>query len=353
MSDTFLSLDSCLGAVLRCASPSGYELPAGVMWRSWAKQVTNDVWVDAFGNSFARVTGTDGSRAESVMLFGHMDEIGVIITHIDERGLCWIGTIGGWDPQVLVGQRVVFRNSRGEDVHGVVGRKPIHLIEPNEREKAAKVKELWVDIGASDRATAQAHVRIGDAGVIAAAPALFLGDRLVARGLDNRIGAVIVLEALRLYAAAPGARTVIAAATVQEEISGKGGGAQVAAARMLPDWAVVIDVTHASDVPGIDTRVVGDHALGSGPAIARGSVVNPFVFDRLENAAVNAAIPHTFRAVGSGSSTDADNVQVAGSGVPTGLIGLPNRYMHSPNEMVAMSDVRACAQLLCEAMQGE
>jgi endoglucanase len=296
------------------------------------------------GNSIA-VANPNG--APTIMLAGHIDEIGLIVTYIDEQGFVYVSPIGGWDPQVLVAQRIRFQGIGG-DVYGVVGKKPIHLIKHEEREKAAKLPELWIDIGATSRDAAQQMLRIGDPGVIDTRLLRLPNNRIASRSIDDRIGAFVVLEALRRYAENPGAARVVAVATTQEEIGYLGGGALPGATRVNPAMAIVVDVTFATDSPGIDKKEVGDCALGGGPVFARGSVISPVVFQLLIDAARRLNAPHTVRAVGRNTSTDADAIHIAREGVATALVGVPNRYMHSPNEMVSLDDVDRTADVIAE-----
>jgi endoglucanase len=237
---------------------------------------------------------------------------------------------------------------RGGDVLGVIGKKPIHLIKPEERDKASKITELWVDIGAASRQEAEARLGVGDPGVLDSRTMDFPNDRIVSRSIDNRIGAFVVLEALRRYAESPGAARVVAVATTQEEIAFHGGGALIGATGLAPHAAIVVDVTFATDHPGLDKKELGDHKLGGGPSLARGSVISPVMFGLIRATAERLAMPFTVRAVGRDTGTDADAVHLASEGVATALVSVPNRYMHSPNEMVSLEDLDRCATLIAE-----
>jgi endoglucanase len=334
-----------LTRLLDTPGPSGFEAAAARVWREEASGFASPVTGDVHGNSIA-VANPNGSP--TIMLAGHIDEIGLIVTYIDEQGFVYLTPIGGWDTQVLVGQRIRFQGAGG-DVYGVVGKKPIHLIKPEEREKAAKLPELWIDIGAASRDAAQQMIRIGDPGVIDARLLRLPNNRIASRSIDNRIGAFVVLEALRRYATNPGAARVVAVATTQEEIGYLGGGALPGATRVNPVMAIAVDVTFATDSPGIDKKEVGECALGGGPVFARGSVISPVVFGLLVDAARRLNIPHAVRATGRNTSTDADAIHIAREGVATALVGIPNRYMHSPNEMVSLDDVERTADVIAEA----
>jgi endoglucanase len=341
-----LSPDSIafLKRLLDAAGPSGFETNAARVWRDEARTLA-ELTTDVTGNSVAVV---NAGAPVTVMLAGHIDEIGVIVTWIDDDGFAWIGPIGGWDTQVLVGQRIRFAGRHG-DVVGVVGRKPIHLIKREDRDKAVKFEDLWVDIGATSRADAQDRLDVGDAGVIDARAVDMPNDRIVSRAIDDRIGAFVVLEALRRYARRPGIAAVAAVATTQEEIAFHGGGALIAAGRLAPTMAIAVDVTHATDHPTADKKDSGDHRLGGGPVLSRGSVISPVAFRVLRDAASTLQIPVSIQAAGRETSTDADFIHLAREGIPTALLSIPNRYMHSPCEMVSLLDLDRAADLIAEA----
>jgi putative aminopeptidase FrvX len=327
-----------LDKLLRAAAPSGHEGPATSVWREEASFAT--LSVDDLGSAIARV----GEAAPLLAVVGHIDGIGLVVTHIDEKGFLWFAPIGGWDPQILVGQRVEIRGPGGL-VPGVVGRKPIHLLDNEQRKKVVELKGLHIDVGAADRDEAAALVRVGDPVVIAAEPVPLAGERLVSRAMDNRLGAYVALEALRrCHERDSLAGSFAAVAAVQEEIGLFG--ARTSAFQVRPDLAVAIDVTHATDAPGVDEKEVGSHPLGSGPAIGRGSTLSPKVFELLVEAAEEAGIEYTVSASGRSTSTDADAIQISRSGIPTGLVAIPLRYMHSPVELVDLGDLEATVELV-------
>ena len=333
-----------LKSLLDTPGPSAFEAAPARVWRAEAQRFAEGVGADVAGNSFATLNPDGRPR---VMLAGHIDEIGVMVSHIDDDGFVSFDTIGGWDHQVFVGQRVQLLGRQGA-VAGVVGKKAIHLMEKEDREKVSKVEDLWIDIGAGSRAEAERRLRIGDPAVLAAGVLEFPNGRRVSRCIDNRIGAFVVLEALRLLAAdstRPAARAT-AVATTREEIAATGGGARSSAASLEPDVAIVVDVTHATDYPGIDKRRHGDYRLGSGPALSRGASVSEAVFERLAAAADAERIPYTIEAASRDTHTDAEAIFNAHRGVATALVSVPNRYMHSPNEMIALEDLDRTAQLL-------
>jgi putative aminopeptidase FrvX len=334
-----------LAKLLDTPGPSGFELEAARVWRTEAEAIADRVEGDVSGNSLATLNPGGSPR---VMLAGHIDEIGLIITHVDDEGFLYIDGIGGWDPQVLIGQRIRVLSREGQVV-GVIGKKPIHLMKQEEKEKASKITDLWIDIGEKDRAGVLARgVRVGDSAVIDARMVRLGPDRIASRSIDNRIGAFVVLEAVRILAAreTPPAAEVVAVATTQEEIAYHGGGARTSAFRIDPAIALVVDVTFASDAPQIEKKQTGEHALGSGPVLGRGSAIHPLVFERLVDAAEAEKIPYSIQANARTTGTDADAIYLSRSGIATGVISIPNRYMHSPNEIVSLSDLQAAARLI-------
>ena len=333
-----------LKRLLTTPGPSGFETGVARIWREEASKFADHVESDVSGNSIAVLEGTGGPR---VMLAGHIDEIGVMVTHVDDEGFVYFDGIGGWDPQVLVGQRIRLL-TRGGDVIGVIGKKPIHLMRGEERDKVSKIHDLWLDVGVRGKdAVKERGVRVGDPGVIDA-PLIDFGNGVIAsRAIDNRIGAFVVLEALRLLSQNKAAARVASVATVQEEIGFyTGGGAATSAFHIEPDVAIVVDVTFAADAPGIEKKEVGDHKLGGGPVLTRGSASHPLVFERLAEVAERENIPFTITAAPKYTSTDADGIFLSRKGVATVVLSVPNRYMHSPNEMVDTRDLDAAARLI-------
>jgi endoglucanase len=290
----------------------------------------------------ARVSGTDGGPTLAVI--GHIDEIGLHVTHIDDDGYLKFGQVGGWDVAVLIGQRVRIQTRSGP-VTGVIARKPIHLLKDEERKKLPESKDLHVDIGAKGYDEAKSLVRIGDVGVIDVGPFELRHDRIVSRALDNRVGCYVAAEAARLVAADGGASgDVVALAVAQEETSFAG--SRTSAFAVNPDVAIVVDLTFATDQPGVELGTLTKHPLGSGPVVARGTTLHPRVFELLHDAAEREGIPFTLESLGRATGTDADAVHLSRAGVPTGLVSIPCRYMHSPVEMVALDDIAAAARLI-------
>ena len=338
-----------LETLLDAPGPSGFETGPARLWRAEADRFADRVAADVGGNSLATVN-PDG--APRLMFAGHIDEIGLMVVHIDDEGYIHFDPIGGWDHQVFVGQRVVLLGREGP-VPGVIGKAAIHLQEKEDREKVSKPSDLWIDVGAAGRADAEARLRVGDPGVLASTVQSLPNGRIVSRSLDNRIGAFVVLEALRLLAADRPMAAVTAVATTQEEIAyATGGGARTTAVGLDAQAAIVVDVTHATDHPGADKKRHGDIKLGGGVVLSRGSAVNPVVFERLAAAAEREGIPYTIQAAPRSTGTDADAIYTAHRGVATGLVSVPNRYMHSPNEMVALEDLDRAARLLAAFARG-
>jgi endoglucanase len=329
-----------LRRLLSSPSPSGYETPAAGVWREAASFA--ELETDRLGSSIARVGDLEARPLVAVV--GHIDEIGLAITHVDEKGFAYFTPIGGWDPQILVGQRLEVQAKDGP-VPGVVGRKAVHLLKEDQRKKAVELDGLHLDIGAADREQALEMIRIGDPAVIAGEPLELAGDRLVSRSMDNRLGAYVALEVARRCAErgdlSGGVAGVVA---VQEEVGLNG--ARTSAYQLEPDIAVVVDVTHATDAPGVEEKRSGSHALGSGPVIGRGSTLSPQVFELLAETAERESIEFTIETSGRATHTDADAYQISRSGIATGLVSIPLRYMHSPVEMVDLRDVEATIELL-------
>lgn len=331
---------------METACPSGFEQKASQVWREEANKFADRTWVDTHGNSFAVVNEGGSPR---VMLAGHIDEIGLMITYIDEHGYLSFTGIGGWDSQVLPGQRVQI-HTKGGVVLGVIGRKPIHLLKDEERKKVVKLEDLWIDIGAKDKDEAASLVEIGDPAVLDYSFAELRNDLVAARGFDDRIGAFVVLEAARLVSKMDPKAAVYAVATVQEEVGLRG--ARTSAFGIDPKVGIAVDVGFATDTPGMgnEKKMVGDIAMGKGPVIARGSNINPKLFALMVETAQREKILYQVEGVPRGTGTDANAIQLTRAGVATGLISVPNRYMHSPCEVVHLGDVENIAKLIAHTV---
>jgi putative aminopeptidase FrvX len=337
-----VSVPEVLTRLLTAAGPPGHEQAPTAVWREAAEGFGAEVSTDVLGSAVARVPG----RGERPLLavVGHMDEIAVLVSHVSDKGFLHVVQSGGWDPQVLVGQRVQVLTRDGA-IPGVVGRKPIHILDQEERKKAVKLKELHVDIGARDGDEARAQVREGDQVVIAAEPVEMPNGRLASRALDNRLGVYVALEvARRVHEAGGAAGPVAGVAATMEEIGSHG--ARTMAFGLEPDLAVVVDVTHATDAPGVEPGELGKHGLGDGPVITRGAVVSRPLNDLIDAAAEAEGIATTTEAAGGATRTDADAIHLSRTGVPTAVVSIPLRYMHSPVELVEMEDVEAVIRLI-------
>jgi len=331
-----------LHRLLTAAGPSGHETDPARVWREGCSKFSDEVRGDSVGSSMARVPGT--AAGPTLAVVGHIDEIGVHVTHIDDGGCVRFGEVGGWDPVVLVGQRVRIATRAGS-VPGVIGRKPIHLMKSADREKGPTIKDLHIDIGAKDSEQAGEMVRVGDVAVIDVEPVQMPNGRLVSRALDNRIGCFVAAEAARLVAQSGGAPgDVVALAVAQEETTFAG--ARTSAFALEPDLAIVVDVTFATDQPGIDLGPITKHVLDSGAVIARGTALHPRIADLLHEAAEAEELPFTVESLGRMTGTDADAVHISRSGIPTGLVSVPIRYMHSPVELVSLADIEVAAKLI-------
>ncbi len=339
-----------LNRLLETPSPSGYEQPVQRLVREYLQGVADTVTTDSHGNVIGTKNPSGGMR---MLLAGHCDQIGLIVQHIDADGYISVQPIGGWDPLQLVGSRVVIWGLSGA-VPGVMSRKPIHLLTDEERKVVPKMKDLWIDIGATDKADAESVVRVGDCVTFELRCQPLRGDRVAAVAMDDKIGLWVVLEAFRRAAAAgPLPCSVSVASTVQEEIGLRG--AQTAAHAVDPHVAIAVDVTHATDCPTIEKKTEGDIGLGKGPVVYRGPNMNPHVVSRLLAAAETHAIPVQLAASGRATPTDANVLQTTRSGVATGLVSVPNRYMHSAVETISLDDADRTADLLaafCRGLEG-
>jgi putative aminopeptidase FrvX len=331
-----------LHKLLTAPGPPGHESEPARVWREAAEGFADEVTTDRLGTTVARVSGR-GERPLMAVV-GHIDEIALLVSHVSDKGYLHVVQSGGWDAQVLVGQRVQVLTRNGI-VPGVVGRKPPHLTDAEERKKAVQLKHLHVDIGAKDSDEARSLVSTGDQVVIAAEPLELPNGRLASRALDNRLGVFVAIEvARRVKEAGGGAGPVAGVAAVQEEIGAHG--ARVMAYGLEPELAVVVDVTHATDAPGVDPGELGEHGLGSGPVITRGAIVSRAVNDLLDAAAEAEGIECATEAAGRSTGTDADSVHLSRGGVATAVVSIPLRYMHSPVELVDLADVEATIRLL-------
>ena len=330
-----MSIPDLLLQLLTSPAPSGSEERAAAVWRAAAAPFA-EVSSDTLGSTFARVAGRGGGPV--CALVGHIDEIGVIATHVDDRGFVSIRRIGGFAAEPLVGQRVEFLTG----VKGLVARRR-DTTTPQSDRKRADIKDLHVDVGARDGDEARSLVQPGDAAVLTAEPTELPNGRVVSRSLDNRLGAYIALEVAHRVAEAGAPGDVVAIAAAQEEIGCHG--ARTAVFALEPDVALVFDVTTASDSPGADPAEDGAHELGSGPTILRGPLMHPRLVELLLETAAADGIPYTLEVAGAQTNTDADYTHISRGGVPTAVVSVPLRYMHSPSELAQLSDVEAAIDL--------
>ena len=333
--------EAFLKEFVEAPSPSGFEQPAARVFRDYVGAFADEVTTDVLGSVHARLEGS--ADGPSVMLAGHMDEIGFMVNYITDQGFLAFRTIGGIDAHLLPGSRVIVHTKEGP-VPGVMGRLPVHLLDKDERTKVAKVHKLFIDVGmGADRV--KETVRVGDP-ITFAAGFEEIGDGLaVSRGFDDKIGAWVAAETLRLVKETGGSSgDLFAVATVMEEIGGRG--ATTSTYHLDPDVGVAVEVTHATDYPDVDKRRCGDVSLGSGPVITRGANVNPVVFDLLVETAEAVDIPYQVNGSPGKTPTDADPMQLARSGRAAALVSVPLRYMHTPTEVVSLVDLESTAQLL-------
>ncbi|MHB0959048.1 MAG: M42 family metallopeptidase [Pirellulaceae bacterium] len=329
-----------LQTLLETPSPSGYERPIQQVVRDYVTPFADRVTTDVHGNVIACRHPTAPLR---VMFAGHCDQIGMLVTQIDDSGFLYAETIGGWDSQQLIGQRMTIWTKQGQ-VAAIIARKPIHLLNEQERKQVVKLEELWLDIGARDKSEAAAIVRIGDPVTLELGFQAMRNQLANAPGMDDKSGLWVVLEALRRAGATPLSCALFAVSTVQEEIGLRG--AKTSAYDIDPQVAIAVDVTHATDCPTIDKRQRGEICLGKGPVIFRGPNMNPVISERLMSIADRENIPYQLAASGRASSNDANSLQISRGGVATGVVAIPNRYMHSAVETISLEDLDYAADLL-------
>lgn len=328
--------------LLNAKSPSGAEGQSQAVFDKYVESHSDSYQRDVLGN---RIATLDGNGGPSVMLSGHLDELGFIITYIDETGFLYFATIGGHDRIIIPGRRVLIQTDKGI-VKGVTGKRAVHLMDAKDREKVPKINEMWIDIAASNKEDALTRVQVGDVATYDHEFELIHGSVGAARAFDNKCGAYIVGETLRRLSEDKDSfkAKVISVGTSQEEIGVRG--ATTSSYGIKPDFAVAVDVGHSTDHPDCDKRKFGETKLGAGPIITRGPNINPIVFNKLIETAKKRDIPFQLEGDPRPTGTDARAIQMAGSGVATGLISVPLRYMHTPSEMVDLEDVEQSVRLL-------
>jgi putative aminopeptidase FrvX len=336
------SSQAFLKQLLETPSPSGFERPIQEVVRSWAKPLADEVRTDRHGNVIAALNPSGQPR---IMLAGHCDQIGLMIQHIDDAGYLYAQPIGGWDMQILLGQRLTVWAKDGP-INAVLSRKAPHLLTNEERNKVPLFTDVWIDIGAKDKKEAEALITCGDPVTVALGYSELRNGLAVSPALDDKVGVWTVMETLRLLNGRRLQAAVFCVSTVQEEIGLRG--AITSAYGLHPTVGIAVDVCHATDTPGNDKKQLGDVRLGNGPALFRGANINPRVFERLEESARAFEIPVQVRGAPRATGTDANAIQIARDGVAAGLVGIPNRYMHSPVEVVSLDDLNKAARLLAE-----
>lgn len=331
-----------LECLLETPSPSGFETKGQRVWADYVRSSARKIESDAYGNIFATL---NPEGTPKILLCGHADELGLMVSHISDEGYLYFQAIGGVDRGLVRGQRVIIHGAHGP-VPGVTGHLAIHMQEADDRKKVPELHQIFIDIGVPSRAEAEKLVALGDPITMDSGVNRLAGERIVARGCDNRVGAWAAAEALRLLAphSEQLAAHVIAASTIQEENGLYG--AVMLGYRIRPDAALVVDVTHATDIPACSKPKHGDIKLGGGPVVCLGSSNHPVLVERLRAVAKKKKIPLQYEPSPRRTGTDADAIFLQRGGIPTVSLGLPNRYMHSPVEVVDLNDLEALAELL-------
>jgi len=337
---------SFLKSLLLTPSPSGFERPIQEVVRAWAQSYADEVRTDRHGNVVAVLHPGGQPR---IMLAGHCDQIGLMVQHIDDNGFLYVQPIGGWDMQILLGQNLTVWTRQGP-LAGVVARRAPHLLTSEDRNKVPQFTDIWLDVGVKDRKEADELITLGDPVTLALGVREMRNHLLSSPGLDDKVGVWTVMETLRLLHGRPLQAAVYCVSTVQEEIGLRG--ATTSAYGIHPAVGVAVDVCHATDTPGNDKKQLGETRLAAGPALFRGANINPRVFERLEKSARDRDIPVQVRGTPRATGTDANVMQLSREGVATGLVGIPNRYMHSPVEIVCLDDLERAATLLAEFCAG-
>ncbi len=332
-----------LKELVEAPSPSGYEQPAQRVIRRKLDGVADDIRTDVMGNVIARIDG-QGEDRPRVMLAGHCDEIGFMIKYIDDDGFLFFSPIGGVDAHLTPGQRVLVHTAAGP-VPGVIGKKPIHMIEAKDRDTVIKIKSQFIDIGCSGREEAEKLVAIGDPATFAVGLERLQGDRVISRAFDDKMGAFIVAQVLReVRRRGPAPVDLYGVSTVQEEIGLRGG--TTSAYGVNPDVGIAVEVGFATDYPEMDKKEIGEFKVGKGPIIARGANINPALFRLLVATAEEEGIPYQVMGAPRATGTDANVMQLNRGGVAAALVSVPLRYMHSPVELLSLADLQSAVRLL-------
>ncbi|MEX0725237.1 MAG: M42 family metallopeptidase [Planctomycetaceae bacterium] len=331
-----------LKALLHSPGPSGYERPIQDVVREFASTFADEVNTDWHGNVMAVVNPQGSPR---IMLAGHCDQIGLMVKHIDNDGYIWVDPIGGWDIQMLIGQNMQIWTKNGP-VQGIIGRKAIHLLTQEERKKVPEMKDLWIDIGAQNGAETKELVAIGDPVTFELGYRELRNDLAAAPGMDNRVGVWVVMTAAQRAAKSNPKAAVIAVSTVQEEIGLRG--AMTSAFSLEAQLGIAVDVTHATDCPTVSEKEYGTVKMGQGPVVYRGPNVNPRLFERLSQLGGERKIPFQVNGISKPAGNDANTMQISRGGMATGIVAIPNRYMHSPVEVISLNDLHHAAELIAQ-----
>jgi len=330
-----------LKELVETPSPSGYEQPAQRVIKRQLEGIADNFKTDVMGNLIARLDGQGGPK---VMLAGHCDEIGFMVQFVDDLGFIYFGAIGGVDPHLSPGQRILIHTEQG-DIPGVIGKKAIHLIEAKDRDTVIKLKQQFIDIGCSSREEVEKLVQIGDPVTFAVGVQTLQNNRATSRAFDDKMGAFIVTEVMRqIKKSGKIEADLYAVSTVQEEIGLRG--AATSSYGVNPDVGIVVEVTHATDYPDVEQSSIGRVELGKGPVIARGANINPVLFKLLVDTAAVEKIPIQIIGVPRATGTDANVMQLSRGGVATALLGIPLRYMHTPVETLSLADLDQAIKLL-------
>jgi putative aminopeptidase FrvX len=331
--------------IVEVIGPSGYEQDAQRIWRQRVQDAADSVTTDAMGSVIATLNPQGGPR---VMLDAHVDQIGFIVRYIDENGFIWWAPLGGFDPSTLAGNRVKLMGKKGP-VYGVMGRKPIHLLDAEDRKKSPELKNMWIDIGASNREEAESVLGIGDAGGRYAPMQRLQGNLVTCAAFDDRVGSYVMAETFRNLAQTRPAAAVYASSSVQEEVGLRG--ATAAAYEINADIGVALEVTWTTDHPESSKTQLGDIEVGKGPAIFRGVNTNPRVYERLIAAAEAEGAPYQVDIYHRGSPTDGQPMQTSRGGMATGIVSVPTRYLHTASEVLSTDDVDAAVRILTRFVQ--
>jgi putative aminopeptidase FrvX len=338
-----------LEKLLDAPSPSGYEQPAQRVFREYVTPFCDEVTTDVMGNVFGRISGK-GKDLPRVMVVGHTDEVGLQVKYIDDRGFLYFAAVGGVDAHLTPGKRVNIHTIAGP-LPGVIGKKPIHLMDAKDRETVVKLEAQYIDIGAKDKKEAQKLVKVGDAVTFESVLTRLAGDRVASRGFDDKAGCFVVAEVLRLVAASTKkpAIDLYGVSSVQEEIGLRGG--TTSCYTVNPDAGICVEVDFATDQPDVEKKHNGEVELGKGPILTRGANINPRLFDLLSSSAEKEKIAVQYTANPRATGTDANVMQISRGGVATALVKVPLRYMHTPVETCSLGDLENAAKLIVATLE--